>query len=342
MAEEEKQQTSGESQKVDRFKGLPPAIAEEIKGYENSAFKEDKPISFGKLTIYPVTVHDYELFFTVSSCLTFNKNETPEGLRMTSIDYIYNKLNDPQEGKIWSYKLHSLLELVFHIKNGIRCKKCGEVIQYSDPAFLEYASNMQKLIVGLKDQQNQKLELQNIPKLKCPHCQNDDMKEFNEIIKFVVNDKKHVDLYVDGQLINSNDFNRLKNIVLFQNILDYRDDSWVDPDIKKDYEQRMEIEAKQSGHPTASLERKIVGLSIATNYKFSEIYDMTIRKFTLALGLVDDLINYKIMRSAQMSGFVSFPKGYKLEHWLYKTEKDMYGENYKSTDDVMNEHDQLG
>lgn len=49
----------------------------------------------------------------------------------------------------------------------------------------------------------------------------------------------------------------------------------------------------------------------------------------MALTAVDDLINYKIIRQAVMTGFVSLPKGQKIEHWIYKPEKDMYGDTYK-------------
>lgn len=176
-----------------------------------------------------------------------------------------------------------------------------------------------------------------LPQLVCPECKNGDQSQFGEVIKFVVNKNKHYDLYVDGQLINNSDFNRLKNIILFQNFIDYHDDSWVDPDLKKDYEAKMELKAKEHGNVEASLERKIVALSINTNYKFEEIYNMTIRKFTIALNMVVDLIDYKIMKLVEKSGFVNFPKGYKSEHWLYKTKQDIYGQ-YKSLDEVTKEH----
>ena len=54
----------------------------------------------------------------------------------------------------------------------------------------------------------------------------------------------------------------------------------------------------------------------------------------MALNIVDDLINYKIMKTAAMSGFVSLPKGQTIEHWIYKEEKDMYGDSYKSKDEL--------
>lgn len=85
---------------------------------------------------------------------------------------------------------------------------------------------------------------------------------------------------------------------------------------------------------SATLEKKVVCLSIATNYTFEQIFNMTIRKFTMALATVDDLINYKIMKSATMSGFVKLEKGQNIEHWIYKEDKDMYGD-YKDADSAQ-------
>ena len=168
---------------------------------------------------------------------------------------------------------------------------------------------------------------------KCPHC-GDESGEFLEMIKIVTDENtKKPFLLVNGQPIKNKDFNRLRQIVMYQNFPDYQDDSWVDDAVKKDYEARMKLEAQQND-VHATIEKKIVCLSVATNYRFEEIYDMTIRKFTMALATVDDLINYKITKSAMMSGLVSFPKGFKLEHWIYKPDKDLYGEAYKDLDQV--------
>ena len=57
----------------------------------------------------------------------------------------------------------------------------------------------------------------------------------------------------------------------------------------------------------------------------------------MVLTTVDDLINYKIMKTASMSGFVSWPKDHPIEHWLYKPDKDMFGEVYKSLDEATKE-----
>lgn len=61
---------------------------------------------------------------------------------------------------------------------------------------------------------------------------------------------------------------------------------------------------------------------------------MTIRKFTMLLRQVNDLIEYRITKAAIMSGFSSLPKGQTLDHWLYKKEKDMYGDSYRDAESL--------
>ena len=39
-----------------------------------------------------------------------------------------------------------------------------------------------------------------------------------------------------------------------------------------------------------------------------------------------------------MSGFVSWPKDHPIEHWIYKPDKDMFGDvHYKSLDSATKE-----
>ena len=331
--QEQEQEKKESAPKVDRFKGVDTSIAEEIQQYEHLYFREDKPVPFGQLKLYPATVRDYDQFMLSSSCLTLNKNETIEGIRMTNLDFLLSKLTDKKEGPLWSYKLHSLLGIIFHLKNGIKCKKCGHIIEYDSEEFQNFIQQVREFSKNMTEKTTES----DIPHLTCSECHNSEDKDFVEMIKVVKNKNNHYDLYIDEQQITSQDFNRLRLIVMYQNFVDYQDDSWVDPDLKKDYEERLEIEAKSKQGATATLERKVVGLSMNSNFKFNEIFDMTIRKFTIALSMIDDIMNYKFTRNAQMSGLVSFPKDYKVEHWLYRVPKDMYGDSYKTVDQVTQE-----
>lgn len=310
-----------------KYKGIDEKIAKTLESYEILYFREDKPVPFCGLKIYPVKVRDYEVFCNCSSCCTLNRKTTKEGLRMNNLEFLLlQTTKEGDEGQLWSYRIQKLFELMFHLENGVKCKnpECNHLISYESSEFLKFVQDIQKA------QQNK----QEFPQLICPKCGG---SEFMEMIKFTQNpETKKYNLEVDGHIIMSNDFDLFRQIVLFQNLPDYHDDSWVDPALKQDYEARLELQRKKND-VQATLEQKVIGLSINTNYKFEEIFDMTIRKFTMALAMVDDLINYKIMKQASMSGFVSLPKDFKLEHWLYKSEKDMYGDAYKDMDDLKKE-----
>ena len=313
----------GNEVRVDpKYTGVPKEIALELQEYEVTYFREDKPIPFCGLLLYPATVRDYEAFTGSSSCLTLNKNTTLDGLRMSNLDFLASKMvGKSNEASLMSYQVQRLAEIVFHIKNGIKCKHCGRVMPYDGPEFREYAANVRSCVENGKAP----------PPPKCSECGNE---EFIEEIKLVKPEgEKNHSLLVDGHAISSSDFDRLRQIILFQNYFDYRDDSWVDPALKADYEARLELERK-TNDAHATIEQKVCGLSLVSNYKIDEIYDLTIRHFTMLITMAEDLINYKILKTATMSGFVSLPKGQKIEHWMYKPDRDMYGDAYKSLDSI--------
>ena len=57
---------------------------------------------------------------------------------------------------------------------------------------------------------------------------------------------------------------------------------------------------------------------------------MTIRKFIILLETIDDAMNYECTRIGLMTGMVSMKEP--VEHWLYKSEKSMYGSAVTSDD----------
>jgi len=333
--EHEEQEVQAKPSVDDRYGNLDPDLVELLKSYEYSYFREDKPIPFCGLLIYPVTVRNYEELASCCSCLMLNKNEDPKGITMSHLEYLVSKtqIEKNNEGRIWSYKLQRLFELIFRIENGIKCSDCGHLTKYSDKEYMEFTRNLAELYK--KFQENpESIDAESIKedslKFHCPKCGG---VHTHSMISVSTDSKGKASFLVDGHLITKNDFNKLRQIVLFQNYSDYADESNVDPEVKKDHDEKMRIQqANNDVH--ATIEKKVVCLSITTNYKFEEIYDMSIRRFTMALGTVDDLINYKIMKQAVSSGFVSLPKGKSIDHWIYKPIRDIYGDSYQSTDQV--------
>lgn len=291
-------------------------ILEEIKILEEKYFTFDMPVPFCGMKVYPVTVRDYTNFLIVSDCFLLNKNETAEGIRSTHLEYLLKKMTNEEDGRLWSFKFSNLIEMVFHIKNGMKCRECGKVI-----SFEEYFDQLKKLNANHK-------EGEPIVGVKC-ECGGG----FNEVIGFDTDEKtKKKRLIVDGNVISSKDYDLLRKLCIYQNMPDYHDDSWVHPEIKADQAKKNEILAKKDGPNMANLERKIVCVAAKSAYKVNEIYDMTMRKFIMLLGVIDDAITYETTRIGLMTGLVSH-KG-PIDHWVYKKDKGMYGSAVDADDYV--------
>ena len=297
-----------------KYQGLEPYIAKEIAFYEDKYFCYDEPVPFCGLLLYPVTLRNYNEFFSVIDCLTLDKNKTPEGIKYNHLDYMLLQTVQKEDGVIWSYKFSRLIELIFHIQNGIKCKDCGNVISY-ESYFKKIEEN--------KDQKDFKLV--------CNKCSGQNLYE---LIKFEsVNQTTKKKMIIDQHEITSKDYEKLRKIVLFQNLPDYRDDSKVDARLKEDYEEKMRLQSKNQGK--ATLEKKIIAVATKTSYKIAELYDMTIRKFSMLLYTLDDVMNYEARKLGMMTGMVSFKE--EQEHWIYKKEKDMYGDSYVSPEEIKDE-----
>ena len=122
---------------------------------------------------------------------------------------------------------------------------------------------------------------------------------------------------------------------MYQNLPDYKDDSFVDPILREDQRKKQELLAQKNKTGTATLERKIVCVAAKSNYKIEEIYNMTIRKFLMLLSAIDDAMNYECTRIGLMTGMVSMKEP--IEHWIYKKESDdLYGDAV-TLDDLQKE-----
>lgn len=287
-------------------------IKEDVEFFRDKYFTYDEPVPFKGLMLYPVTVKDYNEFLSSSACLTLNKNDDPKGIAMSHIDYLLSKMQDEKEGPLWSLRFTKILELCLHIKSGLKCPKCGKFMSFEE-FYMKYEDP----------------SIENKNDILLCECG----EKMVETVRFKENEKKKKVFVFDGVELNSQDFNKLRKYIMYQNLPDYKDDSWVDKAIRDDQAARAELKSRGSG--TATLERKIMGVCANTHWKIDEVYSLSIRKFLMILGMIDDIMNYTITRTGLMSGFASLPKGETVEHWLYKKDEGMYGkavdaESYKS------------
>lgn len=279
-------------------------IVDELKYLDSQYFQVDLPVPFKEgLTLYPVNLRQHDEFLACTDCFTLNRLDTTEGIMSKSnLDYLIFKMTQKNdEGIRFSRYFGRMCELIFHIKDGIRCRDCGEIIDYQ--TFIDKVT---------KEGEN----------FVCAKCGS---KNFGGVIEYRQNEEtKQNEFWVNGVSIDRSEFDRLRQIVMYQNLPDYKDDSWVDPEVREDQKEKQEILAKKNKAGSATLERKVVCISAKTGYKISELYELSIRKFLILLSAVDDLITYETSRIGMMSGMVTMKEP--LEHWIYKNESDdLYG-----------------
>lgn len=284
-------------------KKLPQKLIDELYYLNEAYFQFDKPVPFIEgLTLYPVNVKFHDEFLTCSSCFTLNKLDDPMGLMYSNMGYLISKMQseDKDEGAKWSRYFSRLCELIFNIKNGIKCKDCGKIMSFSD------------FFKGLSEEKEN---------FKC-ECGS---TNFMEVIGIKENEKTHKkELRIDGVTVTDEDFNRLRQIVMYQNLPDFKDDSWVDIEVRKDQEETARLRAKKNKAGSASLERKICCMAVKMSVSLDYVYSLTIRKFLMMFSIMDDLINYETTRIGLSTGMISTKEP--IEHWVFKPESDdLYG-----------------
>lgn len=279
-------------------------ILEEVKFLKDRYFTFDIPVNFDdKIMVYPISVRHYNDFMVANGCLLLNKNDDPVGVPMTHLDYLVYKMQEKGDGPLWCWRFSQLCELSFHVKNGLYCDHCGKFLSYDD-----YVARLEKA----KEKGDTNF-------LNCDCGEG----AYHEAIRYKLDEKtKKMSIIIRGVEITYKDFARLRKIILYQNLPDFKDDSWVHPAIRADQAAKAELQAKAHGKPTASLERQIICVCAKSPYKIEEIYDLPMRKFIALLGVVDDALNYEATRIGLATGLAS-PKG-PIEHWVYRKERGLY------------------
>lgn len=286
-------------------------ILEEVEYLRDKYFTYDEPVPFCGLYLYPVSVRNYNEFMTSNACLLLNKNDDPMGIKFTHLDYLLSKISDEKEGVLWSMRFSKIIELCFHILPGMKCSKCGKYIPY-DQFFTE---ERVKLYQEGTDEDRKKFF----------DCDCGDGKMVASLDQKKDEKSNKTVLLIDGHEVDSNNFNKLRKFILYQNLPDFKDDSWVNKEVRDDQAKKAQILSLGKG--TATLERKAACLSVKTCYKVNEIYDLSIRKFCSLLSAMNDAIEYQINKTAIMSGMVKMKDGQTIDNWIYQKDEGMYGKS---------------
>lgn len=305
---------------IARYRGLSDELAQKIAYNDAHYCAFDEPIPLGSgFMLHPVKVRDYDDFMSSTACLTLDRIHEPNGagLHKTDLDFLLLKMQDEKTGAFLSRSLLCVLELSTGLHtSGVFCPKCKNAMAW------------QEGLSTIKDPQPAEDPKGAPPKMICPKCGG----EMEGAVHYAENAKTHhMDLIICGQTMTAAEFDDFRHMVLFQNLPDYFDESNIDPALKADRFEKARLDAKK--HPeTATLEEKMACVAAATGMSFSSLYDLSIRKFLLLLEKVNALVNYRLMKQAELTGLVKFDKP--VSDWISTDHtKDMYGE-YKSLADV--------
>ena len=341
-----------------RYRGLSYEMALELNYCAEKYFTWDLPVPFGELQLYPVNIRDYEEFMDAIACFLldkkkFEKNTSPQEmkkqLKMTDLEFMLSKLSDDS----WRRRLSNLIRLVCHVDTGLKCPHCGhimgpaEIREATKTALAELIKeaqageespeksqiNLAALIARLGNGQAAGQEGESPVKIVCSQCGGDGLYD---TVRYELNqDTQKLEMFIDQQRIDFKEFDRLRNIVLFQNLPEYRDTSYVDPTLKKDYEEQKRIRGQKTANLEASLEKRLAAMRVFYGLPdYEGLYKLTIRKFLIEFSMIDDYLNYTIGRMGQVCGITGGPK--EVKHWIYEEVKDVYADGgYVSHDTMM-------
>ena len=267
-----------------------------IKYYEQCYFTYDKEIPFkGDLNVYPILVKDYYKFYACVDCIRMDKNATIEGVSMSELGYLLHCIENNEDGKTIYSKFIQLIEMVFHIKSGKICPRCGHLVPFDE---------INQKLLELSSIQDERIREKFLKKYVnqvsyCEKCAGDNVSiETEDSIRYETSPSKK--LIINNIELDKNDYNLLKNIILYYNIPDY-DDEYIDPELKKELEEVARLKNPNQVQP--SLEKQMSCIISATGaYTYESMQDLSIRKLVLLLRTIDARLHYFAYRQGELSG----------------------------------------
>lgn len=338
---------------------LSQKLKQELEYYEKLYFALDEPVPYkGGLEVYPVLVKDYYKFYTALTCITMNKNvkkekyiddkgneairevSNPQGISMSYLAYLISCMQQNDIGPLVTSQVITLLEMVFHIQNGIYCpdceKQCGgdkdklENIRAKTFTTYENLSSGLRAFDSIQDKDEkiskQREYLKHI--LTCPVCGGNRREVFS--IKNQGEQGRASKLCIRDIELNNQDFERLRAIITHYNIVDYKDDVYIDPDLKEELDIKAQMQNKDYTSPT--LEKQLICVSISTPYTIEQLKEISMRKLSLMLKTIDAKESYYAQVQAMYSGMVKFKQDPK--HWIFSDNSRDISKELTTLDDV--------
>ena len=129
----------------------------------------------------------------------------------------------------------------------------------------------------------------------------------------------------DYRTITCDDFDEIKRIVCFQNIIDYTDE-YISPVVRQATEDYFRL---INNGKSASLDHKVRCMALAIGVSKEAIGEMTMRDFHLMYESLSNKNEYEALRIAEANG-AKFKQP--LESWLYREHKNKYEQAFCDAD----------
>lgn len=244
----------------------------------------DEPIPYKELKIYPVKVKDIFKFLSSCDILTIDKNKIPDikVIQMSYLQFIFEIMSGEKE---WADKFLNIISVCFNLDED----KEWFVENFDKGVLLQQQLSEDKYLCFFNGWD----------------------------IKFFIKENR-VSLYLKDIEITSKEFDEIKRLIMYQNIVGY-DDSYVDPDVKKIQDEYYRLKNKSVIHPT--IEKQMSVISSENGMSKSEMLDMTYREFTMLFNTIVDKIDYQINKRADLQD-KKFEKP--IPHWIFEQGKNKF------------------
>ena len=127
-----------------------------------------------------------------------------------------------------------------------------------------------------------------------------------------------------GLEINAKDFENIRRIILYQNLIHY-DDEYINPEAKKAMD---EIDTLRNANvELPSIERKMAIITAHCGISKQEQMNMTFRSHSLLFEEVYGEVEFETIRPIMMYA----GRGNEIDHWIYRKKKGKFDGYFQST-----------
>ena len=178
---------------------------------------------------------------------------------------------------------------------------------------MTYLRYLNDIVIQNADEQEAKASKQKLVNI-CMLCFKFEMPYLgkDERGKIILGDAKNPDI-----IITEKEFDDIRRIIMYQNILDY-DDEYINPDLKKAIDETNALKAAR--YAPISTARKMGIVMAHSGYTKQQLKDMTYRSFNILFNEVVGEVEFETTRVISLYA----GQGDKIEHWIFKKRKDKF------------------